>query len=154
MNNCCENAYQDGGTINQPQILDPEIIGGVLKGVTLNDGVTLDDTTASQLANRLCPILHDCILEAVEGATLTGMTLINTQLKGTVGMDADATAAVIANICDGLTDCIVNAVQENTLKNLAVEGLQVSGLSVTGNVSLDLNAATTVAAAIAEHLDD
>lgn len=153
MNNCCENAYQDGGTINQPQILDPEILGGVLKGVTLNDGVTLDDTTASQLATRLCPILHNCILEAVEGATLTGMDLINTQLKGTVSMDADATAAVIAGICSGMKDCIIGAVQDNLLKGLQVEDLKVAGLSVTGPVSLDLDASRTIATQISEHLD-
>lgn len=153
MNNCCENAYQDGGTINQPQILDPEILGGVLKGVTLNDGVTLDDTTASQLAERLCPILHDCILEAVEGATLTGMNLINTQLKGTVAMDADAVSSVITSICVGMKDCIITAVQDNLLKGLEVEDLKVQGLSVTGPVSLDLDAARTVATQVSEHLD-
>lgn len=153
MNNCCENAYQDGGTINQPQILDPEIIGGVLKGVTLNDGVTLDDTTASQLATRLCPLLNDCILEAVEGATLTGMKLIDTQLKGTVAMDADAISSVINNICSGMKDCIITAVQDNVLKGLEVEGMKVTGLSVTGSVTLDLDASKAIASAVSQHLD-
>jgi hypothetical protein len=154
MNNCCENAYQDGGTINQPQILDPEIIGGVLKGVTLNGGVTLDDTTASLLANRLCPILHDCILEAVEGATLTGMTLTNTQLKGAVMMDEAAINSVITNICTGMKDCIITAVQDNPLKGLEVEDLKVLGLSVTGPVSLDLDAANAIGDALAQKITD
>lgn len=154
MNNCCENAYQDGGTINQPQILDPKIISGVLKGVTLNGGVTLDDTTASQLANRLCPILHGCILEAVEGATLTGMTLINTQLKGAVMMDADAINSVISNICVGMKDCIITAVQDNLLTGLEVDGMKVTGLSVTGAVTLDLDASKAIASAVSQHLDN
>lgn len=153
MNNCCENAYQDGGTINQPKILDPEVIGGVLRGVTLNGGVTLDDTTAIQLAERLCPALHDCILEAVGGATLTGMTLINTQLKGGVTMDSDTITAVVTSICGEMKDCIIDAVQDNALEGVEVGGLEVDGLSVAGSVTLDQDASSAIAAAVSGHLD-
>lgn len=154
MNNCCDSSYQDGGTINEPQILNPEIVGGILKGVELAGGVTLDDSTATALVERLCPLLNDCILNTVDGSNLSDMVLSNTTLKGAVTLDSEAVKAVVSGICSELTDCIIKAVQSNVIDGIKLTKAEIDGLSLRGSVTTDTDAALSIATAVADHLDD
>lgn len=154
MNNCCDSSYQEGGVIDSPKILDPEIVGGILKGVALEGGVTLDDATASALTERLCPLLNDCILNTVDGSNLSDMVLSNTTLKGAVTLDSDAVKSVVSGICSELTDCIIKAVQSNVIDGIKLTKAEIDGLSLRGAVTTDTDAALSLATAVADHLDD
>lgn len=134
MNNCCDESFQDGGVINNTQIINPEIIGGILKGVTLQGGVTLDDVTAMVLANRLCPLLSNCILEAVEGAALANLTLVNPSIKGQVTLDLDAVASIANALSEKITQIVDDFLTGGTFCCLHLEGAEINNSHGVNNV--------------------
>ena len=154
MNNCCDNAYQDGGTINEPQILNPEVIGGILKGVALQDGVKLDELTAIDLASQLCPKLQECILQAIDGQSFKDLTLENTTFRGSMSFDTESAVDVVNAICQHMTDCVIGIIKDNVIDAVRLTNLSVDKLGVTGGITLDADSAKTVADAVAQYLDD
>lgn len=153
MNNCCENAYQDGGTINQPQILDPTIVGGVLQSVTLTGGVKLDEATVTDLVSALCPALDECILNAVNGKELTDMILKTPQLIGQLEFDGDAAKSAAAALCSHLTDCITGAVKNNIIDGAHFTNMTIEKASLKGTAVLDADSAQSIADAIQDLLN-
>lgn len=154
MNNCCDNAYQDGGTINEPQILNPEVIGGILKGVALQDGVKLDELTAIDLASQLCPKLQECILQAIDGQSFKDLTLENTTFRGSMSFDTESAVDVVNAICQHMTDCVIGIIKDNVIDAVRLTNLSVDKLGVTGGITLDADSAKAVADAVAQYLDD
>lgn len=154
MNNCCDNAYQDGGTINEPQILNPEVIGGILKGVALQDGVKLDELTAIDLASQLCPKLQECILQAIDGQSFKDLTLENTTFRGSMSFDTESAVDVVNAICQHMTDCVIGIIKDNIIDAVRLTNLSVDKLGVTGGITLDADSAKAVADAVAQYLDD
>ena len=154
MNNCCDNAYQDGGTINEPQILNPEVIGGILKGVALQDGVKLDELTAIDLASQLCPKLQECILQAIDGQSFKDLTLENTTFRGSMSFDTESAVDVVNAICQHMTDCVIGIIKDNVIDAVRLTNLSVDKLGVTGGITLDADSAKAVADAVAAYLDD
>lgn len=154
MNNCCDNAYQDGGTINEPQILNPEVIGGILKGVALQDGVKLDELTAIDLASQLCPKLQECILQAIDGQSFKDLTLENTTFRGSMSFDTESAVDVVNAICQHMTDCVIGIIKDNVIDAVRLTNLSVDKLGVTGGITLDADSAKAVAGAVAQYLDD
>lgn len=154
MNNCCDNAYQDGGTINEPQILNPEVIGGILKGVALQDGVKLDELTAIDLASQLCPKLQECILQAIDGQSFKDLTLENTTFRGSMSFDTESAVDVVNAICQHMTDCVIGIIKDNVIDAVRLTNLSVDKLGVTGGITLDADSAKDVADAVAQYLDD
>lgn len=154
MNNCCDNAYQDGGTINEPQILNPEVIGGILKGVALQDGVKLDELTAIDLASQLCPKLQECILQAIDGQSFKDLTLENTTFRGSMSFDTESAVDVVNAICQHMTDCVIGIIKDNVIDAVRLTNLSVDKLGVTGGITLDADSAEAVADAVAQYLDD
>lgn len=154
MNNCCDNAYQDGGTINEPQILNPEVIGGILKGVALQDGVKLDELTAIDLASQLCPKLQECILQAIDGQSFKDLTLENTTFRGSMSFDTESAVDVVNAICQHMTDCVIGIIKDNVIDAVRLTNLSVDKLGVTGGIILDADSAKAVADAAAQYLDD
>lgn len=154
MNNCCDNAYQDGGTINEPQILNPEVIGGILKGVALQDGVKLDELTAIDLASQLCPKLQECILQAIDGQSFKDLTLENTTFRGSMSFDTESAVDVVNAICQHMTDCVISIIKDNVIDAVRLTNLSVDKLGVTGGITLDADSAKAVADAVAQYLDD
>jgi hypothetical protein len=154
MNNCCDNAYQDGGTINEPQILNPEVIGGILKGVALQDGVKLDELTAIDLASQLCPKLQECILQAIDGQSFKDLTLENTTFRGSMSFDTESAVDVVNAICQHMTDCVIGIIKDNVIDAVRLTNLSVDKLGVTGGITLDADSAKAVADAAAQYLDD
>nr|UVN10734.1 MAG: hypothetical protein [Bacteriophage sp.] len=154
MNNCCDNAYQDGGTINEPQILNPEVIGGILKGVALQDGVKLDELTAIDLASQLCPKLQECILQAIDGQSFKDLTLENTTFRGSMSFDTESAVDVVNAICQHMTDCVIGIIKDNVIDAVRLTNLSVDKLGVTGGITLDADSAKAVADAVAQYLDE
>lgn len=154
MNNCCDNAYQDGGTINEPQILNPEVIGGILKGVALQDGVKLDELTAIDLASQLCPKLQECILQAIDGQSFKDLTLENTTFRGSMSFDTESAVDVVNAICQHMTDCVIGIIKDNVIDAVRLTNLSVDKLGVAGGITLDADSAKAVADAVAQYLDD
>lgn len=154
MNNCCDNAYQDGGTINEPQILNPEVIGGILKGVALQDGVKLDELTAIDLASQLCPKLQECILQAIDGQSFKDLTLENTTFRGSMSFDTESAVDVVNAICQHMTDCVIGIIKDNVIDAVRLTNLSVDKLGVTGGITMDADSAKAVADAVAQYLDD
>lgn len=154
MNNCCDNAYQDGGTINEPQILNPEVIGGILKGVALQDGVKLDELTAIDLASQLCPKLQECILQAIDGQSFKDLTLENTTFRGSMSFDTESAVDVVNAICQHMTDCVIGIIKDNVIDAVRLTNLSVDKLGVTGGITLDADSAKAVADTVAQYLDD
>lgn len=154
MNNCCDNAYQDGGTINEPQILNPEVIGGILKGVALQDGVKLDELTAIDLASQLCPKLQECILQAIDGQSFKDLTLENTTFRGSMSFDTESAVDVVNAICQHMTDCVIGIIKDNVIDAVRLTNLSVDKLGVTGGITLDADSAKAVAGEVAQYLDD
>lgn len=154
MNNCCDNAYQDGGTINEPQILNPEVIGGILKGVALQDGVKLDELTAIDLASQLCPKLQECILQAIDGQSFKDLTLENTTFRGSMSFDTESAVDVVNAICQHMTDCVIGIIKDNVIDAVRLTNLSVDKLGVTGGITLDADSAKAVADVVAQYLDD
>ena len=154
MNNCCDNAYQDGGTINEPQILNPEVIGGILKGVALQDGVKLDELTAIDLASQLCPKLQECILQAIDGQSFKDLTLENTTFRGSMSFDTESAVDVVNAICQHMTDCVIGIIKDNVIDAVRLTNLSVDKLGVTGGITLDADASKAIASAVAAYLDD
>lgn len=154
MNNCCDNAYQDGGTINEPQILNPEVIGGILKGVALQDGVKLDELTAIDLASQLCPKLQECILQAIDGQSFKDLTLENTTFRGSMSFDTESAVDVVNAICQHMTDCVIGIIKDSVIDAVRLTNLSVDKLGVTGGITLDADSAKAVADAVAQYLDD
>lgn len=154
MNNCCDNAYQDGGTINEPQILSPEVIGGILKGVALQDGVKLDELTAIDLASQLCPKLQECILQAIDGQSFKDLKLENTTFRGSMSFDTESAVDVVKAICQHMTDCVIGIIKDNVIDAVRLTNLSVDKLGVTGGITLDADSAKTVADAVAQYLDE
>lgn len=154
MNNCCDNAYQDGGTINEPQILNPEVIGGILKGVALQDGVKLDELTAIDLASQLCPKLQECILQAIDGQSFKDLTLENTTFRGSMSFDTESAVDVVNAICQHMTDCVIGIIKDNIIDAVRLTNLSVDKLGVTGGITLDADSAKAVADAVAQYLDE
>lgn len=154
MNNCCDNAYQDGGTIDEPQILNPEVIGGILKGVALQDGVKLDELTAIDLASQLCPKLQECILQAIDGQSFKDLTLENTTFRGSMSFDTESAVDVVNAICQHMTDCVIGIIKDNVIDAVRLTNLSVDKLGVTGGITLDADSAKAVADAAAQYLDD
>lgn len=154
MNNCCDNAYQDGGTINEPQILNPEVIGGILKGVALQDGVKLDELTAIDLASQLCPKLQECILQAIDGQSFKDLTLENTTFRGSMSFDTESAVDVVNAICQHMADCVIGIIKDNVIDAVRLTNLSVDKLGVTGGITLDADSAKAVADAVAQYLDE
>ena len=154
MNNCCDNTYVDGGTINNPQIINPDIIGGILNNVTMTGGVTLDDATITSLVNQLCPALDSCVLQIVDGAELSNMKLEDTSLTGTLTMDDEVAKAIVNRICAYLDDCVINIVQTNVLEGVELKTPTIINGVVKGTTTLDADAAQSLANGIKQYLSD
>lgn len=135
MNNCCDNSYQEGGTITQPQIISGTLINSMLVNAQLTGGITLDDGVKISLVNQLCPLLNNCILQIIDGSELSDLKINNTivdsaVVRGTVTLDATAKASLASELCQSLTTCIIDTVTSNTLTGVILEAPNITGTPV------------------------
>lgn len=154
MNNCCGFEYADGGTSKNATIIDARIISPAIQSVAMTGGVELDDATATDIANRLCPLLKQCIQDTINKGTLENMTLSNTILEDGVTLDADSAKDIADSICQYLTNCIVGAVENNELNGVKITDGVLTTPSVKGGITLDADTAKAVADAVVDLLKD
>lgn len=154
MNNCCGFEYAEGGTSRGQTIIDADIIRAAIQSAKLTGGVELDDATAFDIANRLCPLLKQCIKDTINKGTLENMTLSNTSLEDGVKLDAESAKDIADAICQYLTDCIVDAVENNELNGVKITDSVLTTPSVKGGVKLDSDSAKAIADAVVDLLKD
>lgn len=106
--------------------------------------ITLSDFVAKQLAQRICGDLKQCIIDTLNGGTITGMTLINATIRDSV-LDADTMNRIfdyftgstmatswVTKICAYMQGCIRDNLEGHSFNNVTLNTPIINGGTLNG----------------------